>query len=121
MNARINCSRWLIGIGICAMLVGAIDPLEGWVIVLPGVGAVALGELVGKSRHTALLGWALGLAAFGVVAMIALSLWGGIGGKSGHSLWWGIFILPYPAGWILALVGAVRSLVESRRPWTAAS
>jgi hypothetical protein len=44
--------------------------------------------------------------------MLVLSAAGGIGGRSGHSMWWGILILPYPAGWLLALAGAVSGLVR---------
>jgi len=34
----------------------------------------------------------------GVGALWFLSSLGGIGGKSGHSIWWGLLILPYPTG-----------------------
>ena len=47
--------------------------------------------------------------------MFALSAVGGIGGKSGHSIWWGLLLLPYPAGWLMALVGAVVGLVRMFR------
>jgi uncharacterized membrane protein len=50
--------------------------------------------------------------AVGVGAMVALSVAGGIGGKSGHSMWWGVLILPYPVGWLMALVGGVIALVR---------
>ena len=49
--------------------------------------------------------------------MIVLTILGGIGGHSGRSLWWGLFVLPYPLGWIIGIVGAVLALVESfKRP-----
>jgi len=41
-----------------------------------------------------------------------LAVVGGIGGKSGHSMWWGVLILPYPVGWLMALAGAVIALVR---------
>jgi hypothetical protein len=47
--------------------------------------------------------------------MFVLSAFGGIGGPSGHSNWWGAFILPYPAGFLLALVTATRRIVEAFR------
>ena len=34
------------------------------------------------------------LIAIGVGALWGLSMFGGIGGKSGHSIWWGVLILP---------------------------
>ena len=55
---------------------------------------------------------AFSLIAAGVAAMFALSAVGGIGGRSGHSLWWGLLILPYPVGWLMALAGGVAGLVR---------
>jgi hypothetical protein len=43
-------SRILIIAGGIAMLVGALDPLEGSLIILPGSGLVALGTFLGHSE-----------------------------------------------------------------------
>jgi hypothetical protein len=102
----------LVIVGLLAMLVGAIDPLEGSFIILPGSGIVALGAFLGKSRHRILLCWAFVLIAAGVGAMVILSMLGGIGGRSGHSIWWALFILPYPVGWVMGLAGIILKLIE---------
>jgi hypothetical protein len=114
MNSRMLWSRILKVVGGIAMLLGTLDPLEGSLLILPGSGLVALGiYLGGKDRRTVLY-WtgAFILIAVGVGAMFALSAVGGIGGKSGHSIWWGILILPYPAGWLMAVAGGVAGLVR---------
>jgi hypothetical protein len=117
MDAVARWSRVLVIVGLAGMVVGVVDPLEGSLIVLPCTGMVALGAFLGNSRHQFLLYWAFGLVAVGVGAMFVLSAFGGIGGPTGHSLLWGLFILPYPVGWITGLVGAVCRLIESsRRP-----
>jgi hypothetical protein len=113
MNAAILWSRILIVLGLVGMLVGAIDPLEGSFVILPSVGLVALGALVGKSRHRGLLFWSMLFVAIGVAVMVVLSWLGGIGGNSGRSIWWGVAILPYPVGWIMGLVGGALALTES--------
>jgi len=97
------------------MLIGAIDPLEGSVIILPGSGVIALGALLGKSRHRRLLYWALGFLAAGVGAMFVLSMLGGTGGSSGRSNWWLLVVVPYPVGWIMGLAGVILSLRERTR------
>jgi purine-cytosine permease-like protein len=114
MNSRILWSRILKVIGGIAMLVGTLDPLEGSVLILGGSGLAALAVYLGsKDRRTVLYWtWVLILIAAGVGAMVALSAVGGIGGKSGHSMWWGLLILPYPAGWLMALAGSVAALVR---------
>lgn len=108
-------SRWskvLAWVGLAAMGVGALDPLEGSLVILPGAALAAAGAWLGGSRFARLLGWALALVAVGVGAMFGLSALGGVGGSSGHPAWWALVVAPYPAGWVLGLVGSVRRLRE---------
>lgn len=117
MNARSLWSRILVIVGSIAMLVGVLDPLEGSVVILTGSGLVALGTFLGQIGRQLLLYWILIfiLIAVGVGAMFVLSAFGGIGGTSGHSMWWGVLILPYPVGWIMGIVSLVFRLVRSAR------
>jgi len=113
MNAATTWPRLLVAVGLAGMLIGAVDPLEGSLMILPGVGMVALGAFLGKSRRRILLFWAFALVAVGVAAMFVLSWFGGIGGNTGRSMWWALVILPYPVGWLTGLVGGILGLVES--------
>lgn len=107
MHARGIWSRALIMVGSIAMLVGAIDPMEGSAVILPGSGLVALGTFVGQSerRLVAYRVLAFILILIGVGALWGLSSLGGIGGKSGRSMWWGLLILPYLIGWCMGIWG----------------
>lgn len=116
MNAVTWGSRVLIVVGVAGMLVGAIDPLEGSLIILPGTGLVALGALLGNSRYRILFYWSLILVAVGVGELWVLSAFGGIGGSCEHSIWWALVILPYPVGWILGLAGVILELAEIFKP-----
>ena len=100
-------SRILIMVGSIAMLVGALDPMEGSAIILPGSGLVALGTFLNHSerRLIAFRIWVFIFIAIGVGALWGLSYLGGIGGKSGHSMWWGLLILPYLIGWSMGIWG----------------
>ena len=100
-------------LGFVCLLIGAIDPLEGSAIILPGAGIVTLEAFVGGSRHRKLLARSFLLVAAGVAAMLLLSAFGGIGGRTGHSLWWGLLVLPYPVGWMMTVIGAIRRVAES--------
>ncbi len=115
MAAPRRWSRILVIVGLVAVLVGAIDPLEGSLVILPGAALVTLGAFMAGSRHRRFLTWALALLALGVGALFGLSALGGLGGSTGHSFWWGLVLLPYPAGWIMVLVGAIRCLREGSR------
>ena len=107
MNARSIWSRILIVVGSIAMLVGALDPMEGSVVILPGSGLVALGAFLGHSERR-LIAYRVGvfiLIVIGVGAMWGLSWVGGFGGPSGRSMWWGMLILPYLIGWSMGIWG----------------
>ena len=45
------------------------------------------------------------LIAVGVAAMWGLSVVGGFGDTTGRSMWWGLLILPYLFGWLMAIWG----------------
>jgi hypothetical protein len=115
MSPTAAASRVLLVVGLASALVGTIDPLEGSLFILVGIGLMAVGAYIGRSRYRVLLSWSLGLVAVGVAAMVVLSWLGGIGGNSGHSIWLAILIVPYPVGWLLGLVGAILALMESWR------
>lgn len=123
MNPRNLWSRVLVIVGSIAMLVGAIDPLEGSVIILVGSGLVALGTFLAKASHQMIVYWIVifSLITIGIGVMFALSAAGGIGGNSGHSMWWGILVLPYPIGWLMGIISlAVRLVKNTRHPKLAA-
>jgi hypothetical protein len=106
-------SRWprrLIVAGLVAMVAGAVDPLEGSVVILAGSVLVALGAYLSGNPRARLTWAALALIAVGVAAMFAISAVGGFGGRTGRSTWWGLLLLPYPIGWVIGLVAAVRCL-----------
>ncbi|QDU18119.1 hypothetical protein [Urbifossiella limnaea] len=115
MIGRDRWSGLFVVVGLIAMCVGAVDPLEGSLLILPGTGMVALGAWLGGSRYRRFLGWSFGLVAAGVGILWGLSALGGIGGESGRSIWWGLVLLPYPVGWVMGLVGAVGRLREVRQ------
>lgn len=104
----------LLVVGTLCMLVGAIDPLAGSVIILPGAAMVALEAFLGRSRQTRLLARAAALVGLGVVVLFALSARGGVGGPTGLPGWTVVLLLPYPAGWIMAMIGVVRRFIEMR-------
>jgi hypothetical protein len=107
MNTRSIWSRILVVVGSIAMLVGAVDPMEGAMVILPGSGLVALGTFLGQADRR-LIAFRVGvfiLIAIGVGSMWGLSMVGGIGGKSGLSMWWGVLILPYLIGWCMGIWG----------------
>lgn len=108
-----NWSRRFVIAGLVLMVAGVLDPLEGSVVILGGTALSALGAYFRRSRYR-LPVTALAMTAVGVGALFGLSAIGGVGGNSGRSFWWLLLCVPYPAGWILGLLGATRKLREPR-------
>jgi len=107
MNACKLWSRILLIVGSIAMLLGALDPMEGSLVILPGSGLVVLGTFLGQSERR-WIAYRVGvfiLIAIGVGALWGLSSVGGFGGKSGRSNWWAVLILPYLIGWSMGIWG----------------
>jgi hypothetical protein len=99
-------SQILVIVGAVAMLVGALDPMEGSVVILTGSGLVALGTFLGNTsrRLRVYWTWTFLLIAFGVGVMFGASAIGGFGGTTGRSTWWAVLVLPYPVGWVMGVV-----------------
>ena len=106
--------RILFVIGVVALVVGALDPLEGSVIILAGSALVTLGTWLGHQQKGLCVyrTWLFGMIVFGVIALFGLSAVGGFGGKTGRSMWWALLLLPYPIGWLLSIANLVSRLIE---------
>ncbi len=108
IDVRALWSRILTIAGGIGMVVGALDPLEGSLLILPGSGLLALGAYLGQAEHRTFVYrvWAFVLVLIGVGALWGLSMMGGFGGSSGRSNWWGMLLLPYFIGWSMGIWGA---------------
>jgi hypothetical protein len=110
MNATGQSRLWtriMVVLGSIGLLAGALDPMEGSVLILIGSGLMALGTFLGRGdrRLIQYRVWVFLLIAIGVAALWGLSAVGGFGGKSGLSMWWGLLLLPYLIGWPMAIAG----------------
>jgi hypothetical protein len=116
MSKADRWSRILVIAGLVAMVAGLLDPMEGSLVILAGSLLVALGARLGKSRHMKLIRWSYALVVIGVGALWVSSARGGFGGDTGRSNWWALVCVPYPIGWVLGILGAVRVLREFSKP-----
>ena len=117
MKTFLTRPRTLLIAGLVLMLVGALDPLEGSVIILAGSAVAALGAFLGHGHRRVLQAWAFGLIATGVGLLFGMSALGGVGGNSGYSIWWLLLVLPYPIGWLMglfAVTGMLRKPADAR-------
>jgi len=112
MRRRLRWARILGNVGMAAMIFGCLDPLEGWLLELPGSALVALSAFLARSRLLQASCVAFVLTAVGVGFLLGLSAFGGVGGTTGRSYLWLHVVLPYPVGAIVALITGFRLLRE---------
>ena len=101
---KIKWTRVIYITGVVALIIGLIDPLEGSIVIAAGSVLIALATYLTHDRHRKLFLLSTILIAIGVSFMFYLSSLGGFGGSSKLTWWWGLLILPYPVGWIMAIV-----------------
>jgi hypothetical protein len=111
--SKTRWGRTLVVVGLAGMAIGALDPMEGSLVILPSTGVAAMGAMLDHTRRRHHLYWSFALVTVGVGAMWGFSSVGGIGGNTGRSMWWSLTMTPYPLGWILGLAGAIGSLRQT--------
>lgn len=104
MNEKTKWTRIIYIIGIVALIIGALDPLEGSVLIAAGSALIALTTYLTHDRHRKIFLASLIMIIIGVLFIFYLSSLGGIGGSSTLSWWWGILVLPYPIGWLISII-----------------
>ena len=104
MEKKAKWTRVIYIIGIIALIVGIIDPLEGSVVLTTGCALVALSTYLTHDRYWKIFSASFIMILIGVLFLFYFSSLGGFGGTSTLSWWWGILILPYPFGWLMAII-----------------
>ncbi len=104
MQEKTKWMRIMYILGIIVLLIGALDPMEGSVVIAAGSTLIAFSTYITHDRHRKIFLTSFMLIVVGVCFLFYLSSLGGIGGKSALSMWWGILILPYPIGWLMTII-----------------
>jgi hypothetical protein len=104
MKEKIKWPRIVYIIGIIALVIGMLDPLEGSVVITAGSMLIALSTYYIRDRHWKIFLVSMIMIAIGVSFLFYFSSLGGFGDKSTLSWWWGTLILPYPAGWLISII-----------------
>lgn len=112
MTTPFNTSRILFLIGVIALLAGVIDPLEGSIAIAAGSGLVTLSAYMTHDKHRENFLFSFILVIFGVFFLFFFSSLGGFGDGAVLSWWWALLILPYPLGWLLAIVLVVAQVLR---------
>jgi hypothetical protein len=116
MKDRINWTRVVYIIGVIALIIGALDPMEGSIVIASGSVLIALSTYLNHDRHWKIFLGSLIMILPGVFFLFYLSSIGGFGG-SVRSWWWGTLVLPYPIGWLISIVILIiRAVKKPKQP-----
>jgi multisubunit Na+/H+ antiporter MnhB subunit len=107
METQYKMNRYFYISGVVLLLAGAIDPLEGSILIAIGSLLLALATYRKGDAQWKFFQVTFIMITVGVIAMFYLSSLGGFGGNSSLSWWWGLLILPYPAGWLMDVVALI--------------
>lgn len=103
MKKKPTFLKVLFTIGVVALIIGALDPLEGSVVIAAGSIIMASSAFLRRDRYRKLFMTFSILIIVGVFLLFFFSSLGGFG-KGALSWWWGILVLPYPLGWLASIV-----------------
>jgi len=114
MKEKAKWTRVIYIIGVVALIVGALDPLEGAVLIMAGSALLALSTYVSSDRHSKIFTTSLIMIVIGVAFLFYFSSLGGFGGTSSLSWWWGLLILPFPIGWVTIITVLIRRAIKNK-------
>lgn len=115
MKNKAKWTRIIYIVGVIALIIGAIDPLEGSVVIIAGSALLALSAYAASDRHTKIFTTSLIMIVIGVAFLFYFSSLGGFGGTSTLSWWWGLLILPFPIGWLTIIIVLIRRVIENKK------
>ena len=115
MVEKVKWTRVIYIVGVVALIIGAIDPLEGSVLIIVGSALLALSAYLNNDRHSKIFTTSLIMIVIGVFFMFYFSSIGGFGGTSTLSWWRGLLILPFPIGWITIIAVLIRRAIENKK------
>jgi len=115
MSNNSKWSRILYIVGVIAVFIGTIDPLEGSVLIVAGSAIISLVTYLSHDPQWKKFILSFCMIAIGVAFLFYFSSLGGFGGTSTLSWWWGILILPYPAGWFITMILIIVRIFRRKR------
>lgn len=99
---KINWKKTLLITGVILLIAGAIDPLEGSVLIAAGSLLTTVFIYIVNDRFKRYFLIALLLIVFGILSMFYVSARGGIGENDLPNIWF-LTIIPYPLGWLMTI------------------
>lgn len=115
MKEKIKWTRIIYIIGVCALIIGSLDPVEGSIVIAIGSALLTLSTYKTHDNHWKIFLLSFISIVFGLIFLFYFSSLGGFGGNSPLSWWWGTLILPYPVGWLISIILLIIRFVKKKK------
>lgn len=115
MNDKRKWIRIIYIIGIISLIAGALDPLEGSVIIAVGSALIALSTHLSHDRDRRIFLTAFIMIITGVCFMFYFSSSVGFVGESTLSWSWSTLILPYLIGWLIIIILLIIRAINNKK------
>jgi uncharacterized membrane protein YbhN (UPF0104 family) len=115
MKDKLKWTRIIYITGVISIIIGALDPLEGSILIMIGSALLALSAYITSDKHSKIFTVSLVMILIGVAFMFYFSSLGGFGGTSTLSWWWGLLILPFPIGWLTIIIVLIKRAIENKK------
>jgi len=112
MKTKTDLIRIVYIIGVVAFIIGTLDPMEGSIVIAAACGLLTIATSIRKDRHRKIFLATFIMITVGVISLFYIS---SLGGFPPVSWWWGIFILPYPVGWLMTVITLIIRAVKKER------
>lgn len=110
MKNQVKWVRIIYIIGVIALIIGALDPLEGSLVIDTGAVFIVLSSFLMQDRHRKVFLISAIMIFVGVFSLWLVSSLGGYDPK--REWWWNVLIIPYPLGWVIFIVTLVLRAME---------
>ena len=101
-------------LGVIAVLLGTLDPIEGSVLIAGGSLLLAFAAHKRNDRYRRFFLAGSIMIIIGVAALFYVSSLGGFDPRS--EWWWFIPIAPYPLGWLMVIILLIRKAISHAKP-----
>ena len=110
MNVKSKWIRYIFILGVIATIIGAVDPLEGSVVIAAGSILLAVSTYFSRDKYFKLFFSGSVLILIGVSLLWYVSSFGGFDPKS--EWWWNLMLIPYPIGWLINIITLIIRAVK---------
>jgi hypothetical protein len=106
--------RYVFIAGVIATIAGAIDPMEGSVVIAMGSILLTISAYFKNDRYFKIFLIAAIFIIIGVSSVWYVSSFGGFDPK--REWWWTLVILPYPIGWLINIMTLIIKAIKKPIP-----